>query len=66
MSASADIANFQMSNPFLIWGRSSFKPGRLCSEEGRLFEESVHLDQGALPDNYDKTLIKNLIVRQVR
>ena len=28
MSASADIANFQMSSPFLIWGGPSFKLGR--------------------------------------
>ena len=27
MSASADIANFQMSTPFLVWRKHSFKPG---------------------------------------
>ena len=56
MSASIDIANFQMGATFLVWEVRLFKPG--CSlnffncEEGHSFEVSVHLGRGDLSYNY--------------
>lgn len=44
MSASADIASFQM--------RATLNTFLIC-EEGRSFEVGVHLRWGALSDNYD-------------
>ena len=56
MSASADIVNFQMSAPFLVWGGALFKLGVLIKffscEEGHSFEAGVHLGWGALSENY--------------
>ena len=52
MSGSADIAYFQMSAPFLIWGGRSFEPGR--SLHFSAVKKDVHLHRGILSDNYSK------------
>ena len=60
MSASADIANYQMSAPFLVWGGAYLGRALIkffSCEEGRSFEGDFHLSQGALSDNYGKLKI---------
>ena len=49
MSTSADIAKFQMSAPFLVWGGRSFKLGRSLNFSA--VKRGVHLGWGALSDN---------------
>ena len=55
MSASSDIANFQMSAPFLVRGGALIK--LFSCGEGRSFEGDVHLGRGALSDNHG--ILKN-------
>ena len=50
MSASADIANFQMGAPLLVWGGRSFKPGRSLNFSA--VKRDAHSGRGALSDYY--------------
>ena len=55
MSASADIANFQMSAPFLVWGGAHLSRVLIkfvSYEERRSFEGGLYSGRDALSDNY--------------
>ena len=59
MNASADIANFQMSAPFLVWVGAHLSRGVhliFQLQRGALIWRWVHLGRGALSDNYGKWL----------
>ena len=50
MSVTADIANFQMSAPLLVWRGRSFKLG--CLLNFLAVKSCVHLGRAAVSDNY--------------